>query len=233
MPVWTPDGTRIAFHSRGEGRGSVWWRAADGSGDAEELTTAVHPNSAPFPMSWSPDGKVLVLSEWQHATLSSDIWLLSLEGERKPRLFHGTPEFDERHPMFSPDGRWIAFTSNQTGRDEIYAKAYPASGGLIPISTNGGSEPVWSRNGDELFYRNGEKMMVVTVETAPTFKPSTPRMLFEAAYSYVIGTRIRSYDVSPDGRRFLMVQPEQASVTQLNVVINWFEELKQLVPTGN
>ena len=230
--IWTPDGKRIAFHSHREGRQSIWWMAADGSDEAEELTVS-HANHQ-WPMSWSTDGKVLALHEWRPTEQISDIWVLPLdEGERKPRLFHGT-RFNKAHKAikyakFSPDGKWIAFHSDHSGRDEIYVKAYPASGGIKQVSTVGGTEPVWARNGKELFYRNGDKMMVVAVETTPTFKAGSPRQLFER--SFFREGLPSNYDVSPDGRRFVMIQVAGTSATQLNVILNWFEELKRLAPT--
>ena len=233
-PVWTPDGKRITFRRvRPEARGirsSIYWKAADGSGIAEELTSA--PGLSPTPHSWSPDGKVLTFTTVQQQT-SSDIWVFSLEGERKPQLFQGT-RFREWHPMFSPDGRWIAFTSNRSGRDEVYVKAYPAGSGLTRISTEGGSQPLWGVDGKELFYRHGRKMMVVAVGTAAPFTASPSRFLFEGRYLGGINAALaRNYDISPDGRRFTMIKGAATSLRQLNVVQNWFEELKQLVPTDN
>ena len=137
--------------------------------------------------------------------------------------------------MFSPDGRWLAYVSDESGRYEVYVQPYPGPGGKWQISTGGGKEPLWARDGRELFYRNGEQMMAVEITTEPTFSAGTPRLLFEG--TYLSGTVFLAYyDVSPDGQRFLMVQAseQQASdPTQINVVLNWFEELKQRVPTGN
>jgi serine/threonine-protein kinase len=200
------------------------WRPADGTGQAEIL--AESPNIL-VPHSWSPDGVVLAYSEG--LTENGDLWVLSLEGERNPQEFLVT-EFNERHSMFSPDGQWIAFTSDRSGQDEIYVKPYP-QGGIVPISDDGGSEPIWARDGRELFYRNGDKMMVVSVQTSPTFGAETPRLLFEGTYSNINWTS--NYDISPDGQRIAI--PEVlggATATQIHVVLNWFEELKRLVPTN-
>jgi len=155
--------------------------------------------------------------------------VLSLEGERKPQEFLVT-QFNERHSMFSPDGQWIAFTSDRSGRDEIYVKPYP-QGGIVPISDEGGREPIWTRDGRELFYRIGHKLMVVSVQTDPTFRAETPRLLFEGTYSDITWTS--NYDISPDGQRIVITEVMQGSApTQINVVLNWFEELKRLVPTN-
>ncbi|MDA2934797.1 protein kinase [Acidobacteria bacterium AH-259-D05] len=225
-PVWTPDGKRLTFSSGPSGRSDIFWMPADGSGDAEQLTTSEELQT---PTSWSPDG-VLAYSE---GTVSeSDIWTLSLEDERSPQSFLAT-RFSEKQPVFSPDGRWIAFTSDQSGRDEIYVKSYPDEGGITSISTDGGNQPVWARNGRELFYRDENKVMVVPIiQTEPTFQAETPRLLVEGPlyYAFVLTSQ---YDISPDGKRFVMVKEGGYDLTQINVVENWFEELKRLVPTDN
>ena len=163
-----------------------------------------------------------------------DIWLLPFDGDRKPSPFFRTP-FNERAAQFSPDGRWIAYMSDESGRFEVYVQPYPGPGGKWQVSTDGGEEPVWGRSGRELFYRNGERMMAVDIATQPTFSAGSPKVLFEGQYArnaYFIA----NYDVAPDGERFLMlkaVEQQEEALSQFNVVLNWFEELKQRVPTGN
>ncbi len=144
-------------------------------------------------------------------------------------------EFIEKHPVFSPDGMWIAFTSNRSGRNEVYVKSYPDEGGIMPISTDEGDQPIWARSGKELFYRSGLKMMAVAVETQPTFEAEAPRILFEGLYRNGWFDSTADYDISPDGQRFVMVKASgnENPLTQINVVLNWFEELKRLVPTDN
>ena len=134
--------------------------------------------------------------------------------------------------MFSPDGRWLAYQSDESGRQEIYVRPFPGPGGRWPISTDGGTEPVWARSGRELFYRNGDKMMSAAVETKSTF--GKPKLLFEGHYETTIYTLLPNYDVSHDGQRFLMTKSSnQESVrTQLNLVLNWSEELRRLSPAG-
>ena len=156
----------------------------------------------------------------------------STSGRRPPLL--ETP-FNEHSPMFSPDGRWVAYVSDETGREEVYLRAHPGEGGKYPISTEGGAEPVWAPSGDELFYRNGDQMIAVTVVTEPDLVLGTPQVLFEGnfAVTYRPDTP-RNYDVSRDGQRFLMVQSVGESTrSEINVVLNWVEEPKRLVPTGN
>ncbi len=226
-PFWTPDGKRIVFTSNKEGPRNLFWQLADGSGGLERLTTSEHLN---IPSSWSPDGQLLAFSENTATTTGYDIWVLRLS-DRKAQPFLRT-RFNENAPTFSPDGRWLAYASDESGRYEIYVQPYPGPGGKWQISTEGGREPIWNRNGRELFYRNGNKMMSADIATRPSFAAGTPKMLFEGQYQ-LLELSTPNYDVSPDGQRFLMLKPaEQAeSATQINVVLNWFEELKQKVPT--
>ncbi len=140
--------------------------------------------------------------------------------------------------MFSPDGRWLAYESNETGHDEIYLAPFNVTGPggtkQISVGGSGGTEPVWARDGRELFYRNGDKMMAVAIETEPDISVGTPRLLFEGRFLPGPPWARRNYDISPDGQRFLMIQREQDLVpTEIIVVLNWFEELKRLVPTDN
>ena len=143
-----------------------------------------------------------------------------------------------RAESVSPDGRWAAYVSNESGRDEVYVRPHPGPGGKFPVSTSGGIQPAWGRNG-ELFYRNGDRMMAVPVSTMPTLKIGQPKVLFEGDYELGPGgPRTNSnYDVTPDGQRFLMVAPESTADTgqpafrpNINIVLNWFEELKRRVP---
>jgi eukaryotic-like serine/threonine-protein kinase len=226
VSVWTPDGKRIAFESNKEGTPNLFWQLADGSGGLERLNTSEYIQ---VPMSWSPDGKLLAFME-VNPTTGVDIWVLRM-GDRKAQPFLRTT-FSEGAPGFSPDGRWLAYISDESGRYEVYVLPYPGPGGKWQISTEGGTEPVWNRNGRELFYRNGDKMMAVDITTQPGFAAGKPRMLFEGRYE-LSPVQSANYDVSPDGQRFLMLKPtEQAAPTQINVVLNWFEELKQKVPPG-
>jgi Tol biopolymer transport system component len=229
VPFWTPDGKRIAFTSNKEGPRNLFWQLADGSGGLERLTTS---ENIQLPGSWSPEGDLLAFSD-VNPTTGFDIWMLRLS-DRKAQPFLQT-QFNESTPQFSPDGRWLAYVSDESGRKEIYVQPYPGPGGKSQISTEGGVEPLWNRNGRELFYRSGNKMMSVEIAIKPSFSAGTPKKLFEGAYQLLSGISTPNYDVSPDGQRFLMLKPSeetQAGSTQINVVLNWFEELKHKVPTG-
>ena len=226
--VWTPDGKRIAFQSQKGGPGNLSWQLADGSGGLERLATS---DFTQVPASWSPDGRFLAYFEVSPTT-GYDIWVLRVS-DRKAQPFLQT-SFNESVPLFSPDGHWIAYISDESGRFEVYVQPYPGPGGKFQISAEGGMEPVWNPNGRELFYRSGEKMMAVDVATQPSFSAGKPHLLFEGPY---LPTRLTfpNYDVSRDGQSFLMLKPveqSEAAPTQINVVLNWFEELKQKVPTG-
>ena len=234
-PIWTPDSAQVTFMSEmSDPVPTLWWRPADGSGPQElllERTTV----GARRPTSWSPDGQTLAFTQlFRSETDSSDILMLPREGEQEPWAFLKT-EFEESGAMFSPDGRWLAYESNETGRDEIYVQPFSAtgSGGKLPVSVSGGTEPVWPRNSRDLFYRNGDKMMAVAIETEPELSVGKPRLLFEGRFLEAGPLHLRrSYDVSSDGQRFLMIQREQDLVpTEIVVILNWFEELKRLVPT--
>ena len=218
--IWTPDGRRLTFSStQGGASMNVVWQPADGSGPAERLTTSANWQN---PQAWSPDGKTFVLLDYG---ITTKLWILQLEGDRKPRpLLNGL--YNESHARLSPNGRWLAYVSDESGREEVYVVPFPGSGGRWPISTDGGSEPVWARNGLELFYRSGERMMAVTVTTAATFGASKPELLFEAKVPYAL----RTYDVTPEGE-FLMIEPGESDTppTQINVVLNWLQEVTQRV----
>jgi serine/threonine-protein kinase len=225
--IWTPDGKRVAFQSSKEGPPNIYWQQADGSGGLERLTTSEY---AHVPMSWSPDGQLLAFIEVNPST-QRDIWILRMS-DRKAQPFLKT-RFDESVPRFSTDGRWLAYASNESGRYEIYVQPYPGPGGKWQISTEGGTEPAWNHNGRELFYRSGNKMMAADIATQPSFAAGKPQTLFEGPYERSPATS-PNYDVSPDGQRFFMLKPseqEAAAPTQINIVLNWFEELKRRVPT--
>ena len=158
--------------------------------------------------------------------------LLSLDGSRTVTRFLQT-RAAEGIARFSPNGRWLAYASNESGRGEIYVRPFPGPGATSQVSTAGGSEPVWSRDGRELFYRSGDAVMAVPVSTDTAFAAGLPRRLFTDHYERT-GTGTRGYDVSLDGRRFLMIEPAEPElpVAQISVVLGWFDEVRQRVQQG-
>jgi Tol biopolymer transport system component len=232
FPVWTPDGRRIAFSSGAINLGNLFWQSADGTGLVERLTTAAHGQAA---MSFSPDGKRLVVME-QMGKTGNDLSLLTMEGKRETAPLVQTT-FTEGLAEISPDGRWLAYQSNESGQDQIYVRPFPdVNSGRWQISTAGGTKPVWASSGRELFYLDGSSALTaVPIQTTPNFIAGNPTRLFETRY--LSANQARSYDVSRDGQRFLMIKESPATDQTANampasmvVVLNWFEELRQRVP---
>ena len=206
FPTWTPDGEKVVFQSNRTGASNLFWKPGDGSGKLGRLTTS---EQAQMPSSWSSDGRFLAfvqVSGLSEATSSfdPDIWILPMDGERTPWPFFQSP-FIEAEPHFSPNGRWLAYQSNESGKYEIYVRPFPSGEeAKEQVSTEGGSEPIWSGNG-ELFYRNGDKMMVVDIKTEPSLSVGTPRLLFEGSFD-TMPIPLTNYDVTSDGQRFLMIK---------------------------
>jgi serine/threonine-protein kinase len=225
FPVWTADGSRVAFSSNQDGMLQMSWMPADGSAPAERLTGSFLYQ---FPSSFSPDGRLLVFVEADPAT-AQDVWALTLDRDRKLRAVLRTQSVEDG-PVLSPDGQWLAFVSNESGDNAVYVRRFSGSGRKIRISAGSGQEVAWAPDGHELFYRSGDRMMAVDIVTQPAFRAGKPHLLFERRFAN--GGPWRDYDVSLDGRRFLMLKPtnEDVVLTQMNVVINWFEEVSQRVP---
>ena len=222
-PRWTPDGTRVAFC--GGTTTSLTWRMADGSGTQDFMFSGRQR----CPTSWSSDGGTLLVNRFDDPTTKVDVWALRREAHDTSTRALLTQSFNEADAKFSPDDRWVAYVSDESGRYEVYVMSYPALKGRTAISTDGGARPVWSRDGHELFYRQGTAIMAVSVRTGQEFHADKPRLLFDGPYVGQGGDI--SFDVAPDGR-FLMVTGDEASLgRQLNVVTNWFTELQQRVPT--
>ena len=220
-PQWTRGGRRVIYHVE-QPQFDLFWRATDGSTSEQVLHSTASDKQA---TSLSPDGTVLAFSE---SDPDSDIWLLPLDGSGEPTPFLATP-YSEGQAAFSPNGRWIAYYSDESGRSEIYIQAYlNPEGGRVQVSTEGGVEPRWTRGGAELVYRHRNRMLAVAIDPV-SGEPASPRVLFEGTYAWA-GGNSHSYDVTPDGSRFLMVKtPPESAPRQVYVVLNWLEEMKQRV----
>ena len=229
FPVWSPDGQQVAYSSQQGGVASVYWRAADGSGPEEQLV--VSSDSQIFPTSFLPDASGFVVYGAPSAGANDDdIGFFTLGEDAATPLLATT--FAERMPELSPDGRWLAYVSDESGREEIYVRPFPdiGAGGRWQVSTGGGTQPLWSRDGSELFYRNDDALLGVPVETQPSFTAGNPAVVLDGWYTTNQGGR--GYDVSLDGERFLMLRQyeDAASTVEIVVVENWFAELERLAP---
>jgi serine/threonine-protein kinase len=228
-PVWTPDGTRVAFALEREGTQTVFWQRSDGSSPAEPLSRNLKEEM--FPNSFSPDGRRLVFNR---ASTPQDLGILRLDDPEHPEIVLNSP-FEELNGVVSPDGRWLAYESNESGRQEIYVRPFPeVKSARWQVSTEGGTRPAWSRNRRELFfYIVPGTIMAAPIEPGPSFRAGTPQTVVKGRYlSPQTG---RNYEVSPDGKRFLVIKDarsaeDTANPPQLVVVQNWLEELKRKLP---
>jgi len=239
-PVWTPDGQRIVYSSREKGGAdNLWWIRADGGGNAQRLTES---KSAQAAGSWRPDGKVLALDQ-ENPRTDSTIFTITIEGDEKSGWKPGEPKpfvnsaFSEARPTFSPDGRWLAYVSNESGSFEVYVRPFPGPGGKWQISTGGGLYPKWSRNGRELFYRTEDsKIMVVTyTASGDSFRGDKPQLWSPGQFTER-GQGNYNFDLHPDGKRFAVLKaPSTEQVAPANRVsfnFNFFDEIRRKVPPG-
>jgi dipeptidyl aminopeptidase/acylaminoacyl peptidase len=233
-PAWSPDGRYVAFCSdRDDGKMATYRTRSDGTGEAERL---IEPGKLEFPapLSWSPDGNQIMLTS-PGASGSDDLWLLPADGKGEPEPYLASP-FDEGDGHFSPDGRWIAYRSNETGGSEIYVRSTEGPG-KWQISDGGGWQPMWSGDGKTLFFRSREGLNAVEVEAAgDEFRAGRPEFLFGEIFGGPAGVQVPGYlffdyDVSADGQRFVVFprrsEQESGSAT-VHVVSGWFEELRRL-----
>jgi serine/threonine-protein kinase len=229
--VWTPDGERLTYGRVMEGAPDLYWVSPDGTDEAAELLFKSGPNFAQFPTSWSHDGRYLAFI-YELDETQFDIYILDRENGSQARPFL-QEQFSEIAAVFHPNGGWVAYAADEveSGHFEVYVQRFPGGGDKQQISTHGGNEPVWDPSGKALYYRWGGKMMVVTVEIDAKLSVSAPEKLFSGRYES--GSLAAHYDITPDGKRFIMIKPEEGlEPTRINVVVNWDEELKRLVPPG-
>jgi serine/threonine-protein kinase len=231
--TWTPDSRRLVFGWSKASMFNLYGQAVDGSSPMERLAPSEYTQ---VPGSWSPDGEMLAFVQWgsglDRSFFGLDIRFLRMRDRKITPFFNS--RFEEMYPEFSPDGRWISYVSDESGRAEVYVQPFPGPGGKWQISNEGGTEPLWSRNGKQLYYRRPNQVWVVDAQTGSAFSASKPRLLFEQP-GYATNVPIRNWDISPDGQRFLMVKVDERKsqpVTEMILVQNWFEELKRLVPPG-
>ena len=220
FPLWTGDGTRLTYNSDRSGSVAIDWKRADGSGAAETLVAGAFARRA-FPFSWSPDGLLALVA----VRPAQDIFTVRPGSGVEPKVFVAT-EAVEGAPMFSPDGRAIAYVSVETSRNEIHLRPFPGPGEKVVVSTAGGNEPVWSPSGRELFYRVGDSLMAVDVTTNPRLQVGTPHRLFEKRYEPSISLYANYSTI--DGQRFVMIKRiDQDDPPRINVIVNWFDQLRQ------
>jgi serine/threonine-protein kinase len=229
-PVWSPDGRWIAFGSSEQGGTTVYRKRSDGSGEIEALAGMEGLASPSFPLDWSPDGEKLLVQ----SGAAGDLWVVTIDGSQAPAPFQVTA-FGEYNGAFSPDGRWIAYESNESGRTEVYVQAFPTGGGKWQISDGGGGQPRWSGDGRELFFRNDSGIMVAAITgTQDSFRADKAKVVFEGIFLggtdglALPGVSFHDYDVSKDGKRFVMFPGELrgAGLSSVNLVTGWSQELK-------
>jgi Tol biopolymer transport system component len=223
-PIWSADMREIYFVSTTGGPHDIYVRAADGSGAPREVLKFEKNVFGAIFLTDSPDGQFLAYSAIVDPSRGSDIYTLALDGERKPQSFVNTLA-NEGAPAFSPDGRWLAYESNSSGRNEVYITPFPGGGAQYQVSTSGGERPVWRRDGKEIYYREGLRVMAVEVKAKPgSPELSPPTALFELAAGNLSG---RYFDVGPDGRFLTNTTPLAPKAQSYSLVVNWPARLKK------
>lgn len=224
-PLFTADGARVIYRGTRQGFRNIYWRPVDGSGEEERLTTK--PDVIQTPTSVSSDGRWLMFSEaGAHESGGVGIWVMRLDGDRTPQHLFPAPA-GESDGQLSPDGKWVAFEASVSSRQEIYVAPFPGPGPRRQVSTDGGTEPLWSRDGRELLFQSGTRLMGVTVTPGAAFSAGAPHLVHEGRFIKSVNGNT-SWSVTGDGHRFLRIQqvdPERA-ITHFELVLNWFSELK-------
>jgi Tol biopolymer transport system component len=243
--IWSPDSSRLAY-MRGDLNQQMFTIAVDGGGQPEQIGDSLEG----YPRTWSSDNVLAFYYSPDPGSVPARLWTLTMDGESEPEQFLDIPT---RWEEFSPDGRWLAYESIETGRREIYVRPFPAGSPVYRVSNNGGSSPFWSPDGTQLFYvaavpdeRNDDDdtadepedvqrptaLMVVDIDSSNGFERNRPEVVFTRVISDTVP--VRSLDISPDGERFIIMRPEPLPdvqpVTSVNLVLNWFDELVERVP---
>jgi Tol biopolymer transport system component len=241
-PVWTPDSNRIVFAAAAGGTGTwaLYWQRADGTGEVQRLTD---PSTAPIlPSSFHPSGKYLAFAQTTN-NLDNDLMILPLEGDEnsgwkpgKPSVFLSTPA-NERKPMFSRDGRWIAYVSNENGPADVFVRRFPMGDGKVQISPNGGLDPTWSQTRNELLYQAPDQHIMVVPYTVEgdSFKPDKPRLWSEQVISARFRVGQSSYDLHADGERLAAAIPAgqaEEKLDKVTFIFNFFDELRRIAPVS-
>ena len=227
-PLWSTDGKLIYYASidLSLDKTTIFRKPADGSRDAEPVVTV---KSMCFLKAILPDGETAILDS-DVQSITSNIIRVTLRQGAEPSSVVETP-FEETAAAASPDGRWLAYQSNESGRSEIYIRDFAGLSGRLQISTDGGEEPRWSPDGKELYYRNNNILWALTIETKPSIQAGTPRSLFNRVYDFNSNSG-ETYDIHPKEGKFLLLSPsKENSSTQIRIVLNWFSELRRLAPT--
>jgi dipeptidyl aminopeptidase/acylaminoacyl peptidase len=246
FPVWSPDGSKIAFQSTASGSWNLFWKPVDGRAEMQPILANAPlgewpprtdanllPGTLPtlsgggllVPVSWTPDGSTLAFVE-RKPDGDRDIWVVSPGGDPTPFL---VTTFDEHSPRLSPDGKWLAYVSNESGRSDVYVQPFPGPGPKWLVSTDGGTDPVWARNGRELFFRRARQMMSVTVVLREEFSSGRPQRLFDLPFD--ARDDQATYDVAPEGTWFVTSGSDRGvPPPELHIVLNWFDELGSRQP---
>ncbi len=225
-PLWTPDGTRVIYRGTRQGTRNLYWIPVDGSGDEERLTSK--PGVIQSPSSISSDGRVLLFDQNGPAEPRGvGAWVLPLDGDRTPRRLFPLPATG-KDAQISPDGRWVAYEAIVSSRPEVFVAPLSGSGERRLVSTDGGTEPLWSRDGRELFFQSGTRLMGVTVAPGATFSASRPRVVHEGQFFRSINGNT-SFSITRDGARFLRIQPvnQEPAIRRIELVIDWFSALQR------
>jgi Tol biopolymer transport system component len=218
--MWSADGQRILYASTHSGRAALWWQPSDGSGEPER---ALDPPHNPWFADLSPDGRSVVFNAISSGTFNLET--VSLDSSHTARMLSASPSAIEAMGRFSPDGRWVAYNSDESGRMEVYVRPFAAGGGRVQISAAGGRRAIWGHDGKQLYYWEGDRLISAALAFGPAPSVVSRTPLFSGHFE-------EDFDVAPDGSRFLMIQSQPTGL-ELVVVPNWRTDLKRLTAAGN